>query len=790
MRDILSRILLVLLLLSAGSHASEFQGCWFYSVGDCAAEAAEEDDKGIVSAKIAFPGAGLIFMERDRKTMRPAREDFTPAILSIDVKHEGKSDDEVKAVIFVKDKDGHWFQSQKVYHLMPGKWQTLSVGLAGAAKELTPVGHMASWSSLNAVTIHSAGINVFSKSSEEMTFHCRNLKRLGTRPIPKLTVYNWEKPSEAVLYQTVRGRFDLSREYFNPFDAEEIKVDIEARSPNGETLSWPAFFTQDYQRKRRFNEEMLVPVGTPYWAYRFTPDIIGSYSIRLSVDDNTPGFGTSIKTPWSKINISPSEDRGFVRISNKDHRYFEFCNGEFFYPIGFNLHSVKDLRSEQQLKLGYQPDVGTYSYDEYLDAMGQNGINSVEIWMAAWCFAIEWTSARTNYHGMGRYNLANAWRLDHVLDTAADNGMYVHLVLDNHGKLATRVDPEWDNSPHNQRTQFAKADGAHLERCRDFFTDETSWRYYKNRNRYIAGRWGPVKNIFGMELWSEIDLVDDHKSIYESGTTVEWHKKAARHLLELLQGKHLITTHTCGDYNKNLEFRKYFELEEIKYVVGDAYRNNTHFIDHMLTHVEKLRVFGKPMMITEYGGSPHGNTYPRLQADLHAGLWASLFTEQAGTPYLWWHDFIHKVGHYQHFYGFASFMQGIDPRGKKFAFSKPAVVVGDSKPADDIQALLTGNQEETYIWIFKYPYMLEYPSDKESLPWNENLSISLSGLKKGTHSARFFDTLTGEENDYRLIFSDFDQPVQLSIPPFKIDLACKIRWQGSGKLSGKVIKAD
>ncbi len=778
------------LLLSAGSYAADLNGSWFYSVGDKAAEPVKPDEEGNVSVKIAFPGAGLVFVERDRKAMRPAREDFSPAMLSLDVKHESASGDEVKAVIFVKDKDGLWFQSQKVYHLKPGEWQTLSVGLAGFSKDLTPVGHMASWSSLNAVTIHAAGINVFSKSTEEMTFHCKNLKRLGIRPTPKLTVYNWGKPSEARLYQTLEGRFELSREYLNPFDADEIKIDIEARSPNGETLSWPAFFTQDHQRRRRFNEEILIPVGAPYWAYRFTPDIIGTYSLRLSVEDNTQGFEASIKTPWTKIVVSPSDDRGFVRVSKKDPRYFEFCNGEFFYPIGYNLHSVKDLRSETQLKLGYQPDVGTYSYDEYLTAMGQNGINSVEVWMAAWCFAIEWTSARINYHGMGRYNLANAWRLDHVLDTAADNGVYVHLVLDNHGKLATRVDPEWDNSPHNKRTPFANADGAHLDKCSDFFTDQTSWIYYKNRNRYIAGRWGSTNNIFGIELWSEIDLVDDHKQIYESGTTVKWHKNAARHLFDLLQGRHLITTHTCGDYNKNLEFRKYFELDEIKYVVGDAYRNNTHFVDHMLNHIDKLRFLGKPMMITEYGGSPHGNTFPRLQADLHAGLWASLFTEQAGAPYLWWHDFIHKVGHYQHFYGFSSFMQGVDPRGKKFVFRKPAVLGGNSQPADDIQALLAGNQEETYAWIFKYSHMLDYPADKDSLPWNESLSISLSGLKKGTHSARFYDTLTGEELDSRLVYSDFDHPVELSIPPFKIDIACKIYWQGSGKSSGKVIKAD
>lgn len=771
-------------------NAADFKGNWQYSLGDDPAKNLTKDKEGIVSAEIPFPGAALIYLERERTKMRPSRDDFTANVLSIDTKFESKQADEVKAVLFVKDKDGHWFQSQKIYHLTPGKWHTLSVKLPGSEKNLTPVGHMGSWNSLNAVTIHSVGINVFSKTKNQTKFFVKNLKRFGTRTTPKLTIFNWQKPETTGLYQTIEGSFELSREYLNPFDANEIKVDIEAHTPNGENIIWPAYFTQDYSRKRRFNKEILLPVGAPYWAYRLTPKMIGTYKLRINIEDKTPGSEVSVKSPWKNLKVTPSEKKGFIRVSKKDPRFFEFSTGELFYPIGFNLHTVRDLRSESVLKLGYQPDVGTYSYEEYLKGMKKNGVNSTEIWMAAWSFALEWTSARINYYGLGRYNLANAWRLDKILESAANNDVYIHLVLDNHGKLSSHVDPEWNNSPYNKHTAFAYADGATLNSAQDFYTDEKSWDYYKNRNRYIAGRWGANKTIYGVELWSEVNLNDAHDHVYRNNEIVEWHKKAARHFNALDQGNHPITTHTCGDYNNTVKFQKYYELDEIDYIVGDAYRKNTPFVTHMQNHINKLRHLKKPMLVTEYGGSPFGNSYQNLEADLHAGIWVSLFTEQAGTPYLWWHDFIHKLGHYDHFKGFSSFMKGIDPRGKGFIYTQTPVFQDKDQTDSTMECLLAGNSQEQYAWIFNKSQMVLYPENEKNVPESKGLYVMLKGLRKGSFLIGYYHTLTGKQLDSKLIYSDGVNPVKVSLPPFKIDVAVKILWQGETKTDTKVIKAS
>ena len=116
--------------------SADLKGVWYSSSENQPVTKLKEEESGIIKSEITFPGSGLIFLERNRNIMRPKREDFDARTLSIETKYEGDSEAEIKAVVFVKDKDGHWFQSQKIYYLEPGKWQILSVNLVGSEKDL------------------------------------------------------------------------------------------------------------------------------------------------------------------------------------------------------------------------------------------------------------------------------------------------------------------------------------------------------------------------------------------------------------------------------------------------------------------------------------------------------------------------------------------------------------------------------------------------------------------------------------------------------------------------------
>ena len=67
--------------------------------------------------------------------------------------------------------------------------------------------------------------------------------------------------------------------------------------------------------------------------------------------------------------------------------------------------------------------------------------------MCSWWVSIEWYRKWPGYHGLGRYNMQNAWKLDHVLDSAEKHGMYIQLVTTNHGQFSNYIDREFEFNP-------------------------------------------------------------------------------------------------------------------------------------------------------------------------------------------------------------------------------------------------------------------------------------------------------------------------------------------------------
>lgn len=760
-------------------HATDFKGTWYIKSGDGDPEQIVPDTSGVARGEFKLPGYGVIYAEKERKKLRASKEEFGRKFLSIEVKMEGGRENTVKANIFVKDKDGIWFQSQRISYLQPGKWVKLNAEIDPGADDLVPVNGNVLWNGFFAANIFSAGVNLYSEDSGKIDVQCKNIELTGERSVAALGIIEWNMPAECGTFEMAEGRFKLTREYFNPFDPEEIKVDVWSKNANGKETVWPAFYSLNHTRSLVFNREIISPFGSPQWVFRFTPQESGEYEIGIVIEDRSSGTGEPeiIKSPSKKLKVVKSDMKGYVRVCEKDPRYFELSTGEFFYPIGFNIHTPKDMRSENSLKLGVLPDKGSYSYDEYFSEMEKYGINATEIWMASWSSALEWTSAQKQYWGLGRYNLANAWKLDYILKSAMDRGIYVHLVLDNHGKLSIQNDQEWDDSPFNRKSPFAVADGAIIEKPMEIFTNDDAISYNRKRNRYIAARWGSFTNIFGIEFWSEINLVAGHDKAYANGSSVKWHKDEGIYFNNLDIGKHLLTTHFCADYNMQVQHKLLYELPQLSYVVADAYRGDkVPLLGLMKRHAEALKFFKKPVLITEYG-QPHNQTV--LEADLHAGLWSSFFMEQAGTPFLWWHEFIHSMKHYHHYKGYSAFMRGIDPRGKGFSF-KEAEVQKQTGPEirqaeQDNGCYFAGNQDEIYGWVFNAKHMMNYPEDASTLISYRGCFVMTDIPAAGQeYTLSFFDTISGNE----ISSSDVNiksVPFRIDIPEFKIDVAFKMK---------------
>lgn len=755
----------LLLALLFSLRAAAMPGSWkLDGSGELLSRAEEE----ACTFRLTLPGAAQIYREPERKSFRPERSAFEAAQLETEIRLEAEKP--VKALLFFKDKDGNWFQTVREFELVPGRWQTLSARLDRPGEEWRGVGHGALFDADAATNLFAAGVSLYSDRMQEATLTIRALRRTGRRHIPPLSVVDWQLADKGEKNRRIDSRFLLSREYFNPFDPDEIEVNYELAAPDGTTSIHPAFFSRDYVRHSHFTRELLTSVGGGFWELRFLPGAAGRYRLRLSVEDKTAG--ESLKTSWRTVEVAESALPGRIRVSATAPDCFEYDTGEFFFPIGLNIHTNIDMRSELWFRFGHLPDRGTRDYDDYFAACGKNGINTVEVWMAGWTMALEHNAPRAGQHGVGRYSLESAWKLDHLFETARANGILLNLVIDNHGRLSATSDPEWGENPINATSEFARANGGFLKDPGEFFRSAEAKKNNSKRARYIAARWGATANLFAFELWSEVDLVADFHARYTDGSIQAWTRDAAAELQRWSQRKPLVTTHVCGDYTKILKFPQLFEPAEITHVAGDAYRDaKIHFVDHLRAYARDMK-FRKPQLITEYGGPSQGSENRQLVADIHAGLWGSSFARLAGTPFLWWHDFVHINNLYGHYRGFSRFFTGIDLRSGAPLDPEPKLI-GDRQ---ECEVLATGRGDTAWGWIFHRPSLLVFPEHPDREPLREKLTLRFGKpvLPPGNYRLCWYDTLTGDVTKEEQLTLRAGETVGMTVPPFRVDTAFKL----------------
>lgn len=177
--------------------------------------------------------------------------------------------------------------------------------------------------------------------------------------------------------QYARADFDLQLApcLGNPYDPDEIDVHLEIRTPGGKTVELPAFYYQDYERRRlRANQDMkdwLYPVGDPAWKARFAPSEVGTHTCRAVMRCR----GLTAESEELTFECTASESRGFVRVCERYPRYLQFSKGGAYFPIGENIAFVKD----------------TYQHQEWLQKLGAAGGNFARIWACCgdWGMSLE-----------------------------------------------------------------------------------------------------------------------------------------------------------------------------------------------------------------------------------------------------------------------------------------------------------------------------------------------------------------------------------------------------------------
>ncbi len=149
-----------------------------------------------------------------------------------------------------------------------------------------------------------------------------------------------------------------------------ITVNARFTPDNWQTVyTIPAFYYEEYLDEIKSNNEWFYPTGNYFWKVRFTPSSAGSWKYKITIEDSS---GTFESGEYS-FNVSNSANPGFIRVSSKDPRYFEFENGQYFPALGYNMnYNHIDWVS---------PVLRNQSNFE---SMGDNGIQLIRIWLSEW----------------------------------------------------------------------------------------------------------------------------------------------------------------------------------------------------------------------------------------------------------------------------------------------------------------------------------------------------------------------------------------------------------------------
>ncbi|MBW8039455.1 MAG: DUF5060 domain-containing protein [Planctomycetes bacterium] len=181
-------------------------------------------------------------------------------------------------------------------------------------------------------------------------------------------------------YEKLEMLIRVDTNYDNPFDPDQVDLMVLLKTPTGIQISLPAFFCQDYERRKldqgRSKANWYYPIGRGSWKARFAPSQTGTYSATAILKDNK---GT-IHSDTVKFDCTPSSKKGFIRSGRKDPHFLEFTEGDPFFAIGQNLAFI-----------GEGQYVNLTKAEHIFEKLSSNGANFLRIWTCCkdWAMAIE-----------------------------------------------------------------------------------------------------------------------------------------------------------------------------------------------------------------------------------------------------------------------------------------------------------------------------------------------------------------------------------------------------------------
>lgn len=576
----------------------------------------------------------------------------------------------------------------------------------------------------------------------------------------------------------------------SPYGVDGISIDANITTPSGKSIKLPAFYYQQVNRTGSVNSYELNETTNFDWRFRYSPSELGTYNYYVTIQDKDgttryPSVGT---LQFTSVN---SDSPGFLRVSSRDPRFFEFDSGKTFVPVGSGL----------QWSLGG----GSYGYESFFDTWKTYGINFTRIWFQNDGFNISLEGRYDKYippssgdpdawkwnynpidNGIDVFSLTkgtqinqrSATEIDKIVESAERNGVYI--VYSAHGDAHWIWDAAvWDTSGDNVNWNPNPAR----------FNDKDHINYWKRNFRYRVARWGYSTSIGAWETWNEhghITTSEPEYSFYQQYGQFQQQQDVYNHIRTTSQNSQafspgLWSMPTMGAFNYHdyADFRggvytslSSDEVDLVKrfsWCLRDSSYNgknpgNTSSCTGLgLGDGSTWSGNTKPMIWGEYGlWNQSGTPIQSGEAGIrftHNIVWAGALSPTTATPLDWYADLedaATRTSKYNARKSVSEFFKNEDLAGMNVQYlinnaDKPSGyssdVLGLNNSALRAYGIRSGDKKKTFVWVQNRNYVWT----KTGTPSAVNDTLTIPNLPNGNYTAQYWDTVNATISSTRSI---------------------------------------
>ena len=508
---------------------------------------------------------------------------------------------------------------------------------------------------------------------------------------------------------------------YNPYDYNQISVDLLFTSPSGKQIKQSAFWFKQYRDLTLIGgavneagyytagQELVrwLQDGISHYMVRITPDEAGdwSYQMILTIDSE---IKESLQGEFA-VSAIETNYPGYIRVDQTNKKTFVFDNGQPYTPMGVNLG-------------WWSTSLGSHDYANWFRSLENNQGNYARIWLSNWSFSLH----KDSYSNFDTRQ-STAIRLDKLFENADEHNIRIMLTLINHGQFSANVNPEWSENVYNQKN------GGMLEYPIQFFYNTEAKKAYKNELRYLIARYGYSDNIFAWELFNEVDWIDSYSAI----AVTNWHNEMATFLHQNDPYNHLVSTsykYTYGTAAYSLDSIDFVAVHSYGYYDVKFYEKLVGEQTTLWNRYQKPVFFGEIGIDWQSGNTSYHTDYTGIT--IRQGAWGGIMSGAGSANHWWWDSWIDRYNMWDRYLGAGTYATYMNLAGKTFqALQESGVQISNSN------AKIMGYLLEDTIYGYLYHDLWNYWNRTPEALTNVNVSINMAN---GSYQLLVFNTFTGE----------------------------------------------